>query len=248
MSEQPFSDVVALRIALAARILPDTSIAHLIEAIEDAVGTPIDEAALARVTVTHLKTSFDRTYDLDGVEDDGGSENPRTKDMAAFKDAVRALWGELSTDESGPELEAPTPEQERRSIRVAVASNTGEQLDGHFGSCLRFLVYEVTADSLKLIAARDTLDADASSDKNSMRVQLIDDCQVVYIVSVGGPAAAKIIRARIHIVPVPAGGAAREVLATLQATMASAPPPWLAKILGIAPEQRLKNYRAISEA
>ncbi len=247
MSEQPFSDEVALRIALAARILPDTTIPHLIEAIEDAVGTPIDEAALARITVTHLKTSFDRTYDLDGVEDDGGAENPRTKDMAAFKDAVRVLWGEVS-ELAEPTLEPETPQEVKRSLRVAVASNSGEQLDGHFGSCLRFLVYEVAPDSLKLIDARSTLEADASSDKNSMRVQLINDCQVVYIVSVGGPAAAKIIRARIHIVPVPEGGVARDVLVHLQQTMAKSPPPWLAKILGIAPEDRVKNYRAELEA
>jgi nitrogen fixation protein NifX len=246
MTEQPFSDEVALRIALASRILPDTSIAHLIEAIEDAVGTPIDEAALSRVTVTHLKTSFDRTYDLDGVEDDGGAENPRTRDMAAFKDAVRVLWGDVDAHGAGPAVEQPAAD--RRAIRVAVASNSGEQLDGHFGSCLRFLVYEVAHDSLTLVDSRSTLDADASSDKNSMRVQLIEDCQVVYIVSVGGPAAAKIIRARIHIVPIPQGGAAREVLAQLQTTMANAPPPWLAKLLGIAPEQRVKNYRAESEA
>ena len=30
------------------------------------------------------------------------------------------------------------------SIRIAVASNTGEQLDGHFGSCHRYLIYQLS--------------------------------------------------------------------------------------------------------
>jgi hypothetical protein len=33
----------------------------------------------------------------------------------------------------------------RDSIRIACASNRGERLDGHFGSCARFLIYQVSA-------------------------------------------------------------------------------------------------------
>jgi hypothetical protein len=36
------------------------------------------------------------------------------------------------------------------------------------------------------------------------------------------------------------GGQAEEILAELQQVMASAPPPWLAKLLGIAAEQRVR--------
>ncbi len=244
--KKPFSDVVALRVALAARALPDTSISDLIETLEGAVGAPLDEAALARVTVTHLKEAFDRTYDLDGVEDDGGSENPRTGDMAAFKDAVRILWGEVGAAAT-PRVDPSAPRGLGRSVRVAVASNGGERLDGHFGSCLHFLVYDVTADDLALVDIRQTVEADASSDKNSARARLIGDCKIVYVVSVGGPAAAKIIRAKIHIVPEPKGGDARDVLGKLQATISAAAPPWLAKLLGVEPTARLKNYRGLSE-
>ena len=39
---------------------------------------------------------------------------------------------------------------------------------------------------------------------------------------------------------VPEGGKAPEVLAGLQQVMSGHPPPWLAKILGVPPEQRTK--------
>ncbi|PKO57606.1 MAG: dinitrogenase iron-molybdenum cofactor biosynthesis protein, partial [Betaproteobacteria bacterium HGW-Betaproteobacteria-19] len=56
-------------------------------------------------------------------------------------------------------------------------------------------------------------------------------CHLVYMQSIGGPAAAKVVRAGIHPVKYPVGGAAREVLSQLQGTL-QRPPPWLAKVLG----------------
>jgi nitrogen fixation protein NifX len=149
--------------------------------------------------------------------------------MAAFKDAVRILWGETSEQEKAPTLDAYSPGDMPGSVRIAVASNTGEQLDGHFGSALRFLVYQVSPTELRLVDARPTLEADLTNDKNSFRVKLIRDAAVLYTVSIGGPAAAKVIKADIHIMPVPDGGAAREVLAKLQEVLARKPPPWLVK-------------------
>jgi nitrogen fixation protein NifX len=118
------------------------------------------------------------------------------------------------------------------SLRVAVASNTEENLDGHFGSCPRFLIYQVGRHDLRLIDARSTLIAEDAEDKNVARAELIHDCQIVYVQSIGGPAAAKAVRANIHPVKVPDGGKARVTLQRLQ-TVLDAPPPWLAKILGV---------------
>lgn len=118
------------------------------------------------------------------------------------------------------------------SLRVAIAANRGENLDGHFGSCERFLIYQVGTAEIRLIAVRSTVEADTAEDKNAARSALIGDCQIVYIQSIGGPAAAKVVRAGVHPVKKPAGGKAREVLAELQGRLAS-PPPWLAQIMGV---------------
>lgn len=115
---------------------------------------------------------------------------------------------------------------------MAVAANSGEELDGHFGSAPRFLIYQVGREAMRLIDARPTLIADEADDKNVARSELINDCQLVYVQSIGGPAAAKVVRAGVHPVKIPAAGPARDALARLQSVL-DAPPPWLAKILGV---------------
>ena len=88
------------------------------------------------------------------------------------------------------------------------------------------------------------MEADFAPDKNGFRVQLISDCHVLYVVSIGGPAAAKVIKGGIYPMKRLEGGSPDEVLGEFQHMMAESPPPWLAKILGVADGQRLKNYNA----
>jgi nitrogen fixation protein NifX len=239
MIEQRISDEVALRIALAARVLPETSVGELIEALQTYLGEDLTEAALGKITVTNLKTAFGQTYDLDGEE---AGEDARTKDIAAFKDAVRILWGETDAERLPP-LDPYQEGDMPSSVRIAIASNNGELLDGHFGSCLRYLVYQLSAKELRLIDVRSAAAASSSDDKNAFRVSLIKDCHVLYIVSVGGPAAAKVIKAGIYPMKKEDGGEARTILADLQSVIETSPPPWLAKAVGVAAGDRVKNYK-----
>jgi nitrogen fixation protein NifX len=244
MPEPFLSNEVALRIALAGRALGGVPLGALIDALQTCLGDDLDEAALSRVTVANLKAAFGGSYDLDGEED--GSERWRTADMAAFKEAVRILWGKPAGVEpaptAAPEADAPG------SVRVAVASNGGEMLNGHFGSAASYLVYQVSADDIRLLDVRSAEGADASGDKNAFRVNLIRDCRILYIVSIGGPASAKVIKADIHLIPIPEGGPAREILKDLQRVVVTNPPPWLAKVLGAAEGERVKLYRAAEPA
>lgn len=219
----------ALRIALAARALPDTGVAQLLEILHQQVNGPLTEESLQGVTVTDLKIG------LAGSEEDVDLlDTP----MSALKEAVRILWGETVADDlPQPVALAELP---AGSIRVAVASNNGAQLDGHFGTCLRFLVYQVSSDAQTLVDIRSTLEAEEAEDKNAFRSELIGDCQVLYVVSIGGPAAAKVVRAGIHPLKKPQGGEAAAVLAELQQVMAGSPPPWLAKLLGKSAEERVR--------
>ena len=241
MSEQPISNEVALRIALAARALPGLSVADLLDALQTHVGEKLDEAALSKFTVTNLKTAIGQTYDLDGEED---GEDTRFH-LSQLKEAIRILWGEAEGKEAMPAIEPYEDGEMPDSIRIAIASNSEEKLDGHFGSCQRYLIYQLSRTDMKLIDIRPTIEADLSEDKNAFRVNLIKDCQVLYIVSVGGPAAAKVIKAGIYPMKLTEGGAARAILGDLQTVINTSPPPWLAKILGVAAGDRVKNYKAL---
>ena len=211
----------ALRIALAARALSEVNMGGLVAKLGDHVGLPITEEKLAKVTVADLKLM------LSGEE----TVEPDV-DGATIKLAVRYLWGDSGDADTLPPLDAYADGDLPGSLRVAVASNTEQNLDGHFGSCPRFLVYQVGRDDIRLIDVRSTLITDEAEDKNVARAELINDCQIVYVQSIGGPAAAKAVRANIHPVKMPEGGKARITLKRLQEVL-DAPPPWLAKILGV---------------
>jgi nitrogen fixation protein NifX len=120
-------------------------------------------------------------------------------------------------------------------------------LDGHFGSAKRFLVYQVSSSENRLIDVRVADDAEAD-DKNAYRAGLIADCQVLYVASIGGPAAAKVVKADVHPIKDPKGGSARDRVLALQRVLASNAPPWLAKVIGQAPEERIRFEREESEA
>jgi nitrogen fixation protein NifX len=230
----------ALRIALAARVLEGVDTKAFTQWVGKKLGLPLTEAKLAGLTVTDLKQALSAEETVEtAIETD--------IDMESLKLAVRYLWGEdIDADENLPLTQAYAAGDMPGSLRVAVASNTDENLDGHFGSALRFLIYQLSKDEIRLVAVRPTLEADLAEDKNAARAALIDDCQIVYVQSVGGPAAAKIVRAGVHPMKYPQTGPAREVIARLQSIL-DAPPPWLAKILGVE-AQSLAKFAEEEEA
>jgi nitrogen fixation protein NifX len=214
----------ALRIALAARELPGIEARALVLALAEKLDLPLTETKLAAVTVEDLREI---------LAGDHADQNCVVGfDGERLKAAVRPLWGigvvgsELPTPKSFAEGDLAT------SIRVACASNNHELLDGHFGSCERFLIYQVSPTEARLIDLRPTLEADHAEDRNVARAALIRDCHVVYVQSIGGPAAAKVVRAGVHPVKVGVGATAAETLVHLQQALRS-PPPWLARAMGV---------------
>ena len=223
---------LALRIALASRILPGIDIPRLLAILHDRVGSPLDDEKLKSVTVTNLKTGLGS---LDGEEDgeDIGIG------LANIKLAVRYLWGDEAEDEDLPEIQTYKDGDMPDSIRVAIGSNNGALINGHFGSCIRFLVYQLSQQELRLVDIRSTIEADSSDDRNLFRAQLIKDCHVLFVQSIGGPAAAKVIRQDIYPIKVPDPIEAITQLQEFQSVFA-APPPWFAKALGRSAEERVR--------
>jgi nitrogen fixation protein NifX len=233
MNAQSISRDVALRIGLAARVLPGVDARQLLEVLKERLGFPLTEERLTKMTVTDLKTGL---ASLDGEED---SEDTGIS-MEYLKLAVRYLWGEEGIEPDLPEIQTYQEGDMPGSIRVAIGSNSADAIDGHFGSCPRFLVYQVSPEEIRLVDIRSTAGADQAEDKNAFRAEVISDCHVMYVQSIGGPAAAKVVRAGIYPMKLAEGGKAPETLAKLQSVMSGSPPPWLAKIIGIPAEKRTK--------
>ncbi len=235
MSKDNLSKEIALRIALAARELPDTDVARLLSVLDDAIGLPPTLKSLAKLNVKILKSAKDG--ELSDI------------DQTSLKSAISVLKGETDIEwTDAPEVQDYAEGEMPESIRIACASNRGEELDGHFGSCQRFLIYQVDKNEIRLIEIRNASLFNGEGDKNSLRASTVDDCHVLIVASIGGPAAAKVVKAGIHPIKNPGGGKSREVLARIQTVLAGTPPPWLAKVMGQRDLERVRFQRAKIEA
>ena len=234
-ADQPLPDCIALRVGLAARLLPDTDSRQLLRVLLAALGEPLTEAKLASLTVKDLKTAADGALS--------------TIDGPTLRQTLSCLKGEDGIDAVAA-IPDPRPYREGdlpNSIRVACASNRGERLDGHFGSCARFLIYQVSATETRLIAVRPTpAVVRLTVDHSAERVALIGDCDLLCVLSIGGPAAARVVNSGIHPVKRPQAGDISVLLRELQQVLAGHPPPWLARIIDRNPA--ISNETLLAEA
>ncbi len=235
MTKGSISDDIALRIALAARTLPETDTSRLIRVLVAAVGRPPTAERLAAIDLEDLKRA-------------AGGELAEL-DPEALRAALAILKGEgTHAMDPPPSVESYAEGDMPGSIRVACASNGGEQLDGHFGTAPHFLIYQVSATENRLIDVRHPDGTKMVGDKNSERARLIRDCHLLYVASIGGPAAAKVVKQDIHPIKDAGGGSARGRMVALQGVLAGKAPPWLAKAMGQAPHERTRFEREGAEA
>lgn len=132
------------------------------------------------------------------------------------------------------------------TIRVACATDSGELIDGHFGSCRAFVLYDVSPQAVEFVSALSTAAADEAEDRNKARAALIGGCQIACFQLIGGPAAAKVVRAGAHPLKVAPKTRVDDMMAKLQQALKS-PPPWLAKVMGVEAAS-LAGFRALAEA
>ncbi len=210
------SEQLALRLGLADKALPEIELANLIGLLVDGLGEPLTEKRLRAMSPKHFRQLLEK----------GGYE----VESAHLTQAYLVL-----TDDEVREMKAPlVPQAEpltKPSIRIAVTSNNDEEVDGHFGSCLRVLVYDVNGEASQLVDVRPVVCIGAGEKRTEVMLELIKDCQILVTQSIGGPAAARVVRANCHPIKQPSTGSAQEVLLRLQAVLAGSPPPWLKKIL-----------------
>jgi len=227
MTDLPMlSPEVALKVGLAARVLPGVAPGQLLELLIREVGLPLSDQRLAGLKARALKTALE-ALDL-----------PGPISMEAVKQAV----GQLKAGQAPDDLPTPQPYEQGDmpgSIRVACASNSAE-LDGHFGSCLHFLIYQVSATEHRLIDVRDTHGDGEAEDRNAFRADLLGDCQVLVVQSIGGPAAARVVRSGVHPIKPARTQSLESVLGDLQNVLSGHPPPWLAKAMGQSTEERVR--------
>jgi nitrogen fixation protein NifX len=150
-----------------------------------------------------------------------------------LRTAILYLKGEDSPSEPLPVAQPDHPYTDAAELlRVACASNQGEQIDGHFGSCARFLIYDVCPDGFALAEIRTPNEAiregELEIDRTLRRAQLLQDCDLLFVLSIGGPPAARVTRLGVHPVKIKETSPCSSLLEEVQDTLKkSSLPRWI---------------------
>ena len=222
MSQSTLSRELALRIGLAARVLPDTQPKELIHVLIGIVGFPLTEEKIESLTLKHYRQALNRTCAPETLQ----------RSLNLLQRSQQPTITNAATAQIQFYREGDMP----HSIRVAVVSLDGILIDGQFSDCKQFYIYQVSATEQRLIAIRaaETTEPMKSEQKQHYRAEIIQDCQVLYSQAIGGPAAAKVIKQGVHPIKLSDAAVIADIIEQLQHVLRISPPPWLAKSMGMA--------------
>lgn len=133
------------------------------------------------------------------------------------------------------------------AMKVAFATKDLEEINAHFGGAKEFAVYNVTAIGFELygVVKTDTSELNGD-DKTDFKVKALNGVDIMYCESIGGTAAAKVIRAGIQPMKVQEPTKIETVLESLISMVNDNPPPWIKRIMNIetTEDPRLARWQA----
>jgi nitrogen fixation protein NifX len=125
-------------------------------------------------------------------------------------------------------------------MKVAFATQDLRTLDAHFAGARNLVIYDVTAAGHHLVEAvrfdassnEDGVHADEHEDRITPRIEALAGCALLFVLAIGGPAAARVVSRKIHPIKLPRPEPIAEILDRIQAMLNGSPPPWLRKAIG----------------
>ena len=131
------------------------------------------------------------------------------------------------------------------AMKVAFATKDMQTINAHFGGAKEFVVYKVSKDGFELseVVKTDTSEM-VGDDKTDFKVKALKGINIMYCESIGGTAAAKVIRGGINPMKVQEPRAIEDVLKELVVMLNDNPPPWVKKVMNIQTEHdpRLERW------
>ncbi len=215
---QTISDQAALRVALAAKQLPNIDLRSLLGLLIQHLGEPLTESKLVGLSPKAFRVMVSAL-----------GESTRKEVSSALTILCNPELSSIDT----PKIPDRPPLQGAK-LRVAITSNQGEMVNGHYGSCLQVLIYDVNANAHQLVDVRQMPTDSKGEERAIAMLDRVRDCNMLFTLSIGGPAAARVTRANIHPVKKASPVSAQQVLSDLSGVIGHNPPPWIQRSLGIA--------------
>jgi nitrogen fixation protein NifX len=126
-------------------------------------------------------------------------------------------------------------EREGYFMKVAFASNDKVHVNAHFGQAEEFAIWDIGPDEASFtgviqVKAEDDMEGH-SDDKIEARGAALEECALVYVGEIGGPAAARLVAKKIHPIKSKEREPITVVVEKLQEVLKGNPPPWLRKAM-----------------
>lgn len=120
-------------------------------------------------------------------------------------------------------------------MKVAFASNDKVHVNEHFGQAEEFYIWDIGPEDAAfsgVIQVQSEEDMPGhSDDKIEARGAALEDCALVYVGEIGGPAAARLVAKKIHPIKSKEKEPISVVVEKLQGVLKGNPPPWLRKAM-----------------
>lgn len=124
-------------------------------------------------------------------------------------------------------------------MKIAFATQDLQTVDAHFAGARAFAVYEVGPDTRRFVeavefsttSAEDGVHREDGDDRVGPRVAALEGCALLFVRAIGGPAAAKVVNARVMPLKLPKPEPIETVIDRVQDMLKGTPPPWLRKVL-----------------
>lgn len=122
----------------------------------------------------------------------------------------------------------------QNAMKVAFATKDMQTVNAHFGGAKEFVVYDVSTEGFALsgVVKTDTSTMEGD-DKTDFKVKALAGINIMYCESIGGTAAAKVIRGGINPMKAEEDSKIEDILSELVEMINGNPPPWVKKIMNI---------------
>lgn len=124
-------------------------------------------------------------------------------------------------------------------MRVAFTTSDMKSVNAHFAGAKTIAVYDISQEDAVFVEAlqfdnaskQEGQHGDDGEARLNARIHSLDGCALLFVKAIGGPAAAKVVRANVHPIKLPQEETIADVIARVQGMMKGNPPPWLRKIM-----------------
>jgi nitrogen fixation protein NifX len=118
-------------------------------------------------------------------------------------------------------------------LKFAFASSDLKQVDQHFGSAQKLVIYAVDMDESNLLEVVEftSCEQDGSENKLIDKFKALQGCAAVYCQAVGGSAIRQLTMQGIQPLKVSAGAEIKTLIENIQQELRAGPSTWLAKAI-----------------